>query len=99
QMWRRDDHAHRQGQRGRPLSLLHLLDQGPAGQDGVRRSLNPDGPARSTGREPSGGTLGFSPSGWKPSLPASSTAARNAPSAAVSIWPSFTSVSAKPSSV
>jgi hypothetical protein len=36
------------------ISLLYLLDEGPAGQDGLRGPLDPDGPARPTGREPSG---------------------------------------------
>jgi site-specific DNA recombinase len=40
----------------------------------------------------------FSPSDWKPSSPASSTAARSARSAAASTWPNCTSASPRPTS-
>ena len=53
QVRRGHDHPHRQG---RALSLLCLLDQGPAGADRMLRHGGADGQAGRSCRQPSGGT-------------------------------------------
>jgi hypothetical protein len=47
-------HGHDASDRkARPLLLLHLLDQGPAGRNGLQGMLDPDGEVRRSRRRPS----------------------------------------------